>query len=474
MYGGYNYLELDYSPGKNDFIVLLWVKAQCSLERAAEAIAAESSVGTFTEVKTMNQRVFTNYRARVFEITKVQENAGFVKIAYPYQHFDTKNLIQFEASVMGNIFGMHEVEELYICDIMFPEKFQRQFKGPFGMEKIRKYVGTNKKRRPHVGTIVKPKVGLTPQEFSEVAYNAWLGGLDLVKDDENLVDQPFCRWQERFDATYEKLDKVEKETGEKKLYATNVSDSCIDRMIERIEYVAERGAKMVMLDVYVLGFPAVKAMVDLAHKYNLFVHAHRAGYAAWHRGRTGVSFQVMAKFYRMLGVDQLHVGTGVGKMDGSPKHIQAFAEVVKKQKAKARPYLGMLKQTWHSSIAPVFPVSSGGLHPGLVEGVVEIFGNDVVIQAGGGVHGHPKGTLAGAKAMRAMVEGLAEGLSAEQIAKKHKEVKEAFKKFGRIPRERVRATLQFFDENEDVLNRMVLKLGIDAMWELERGIEPRG
>ncbi len=472
-YGGYTYLEPDYKPTKNDFVVLFWMRGTKPIEVLAEAVAAESSVGTFTEIKTMNERVFKHYRAHVFEIKRVRDNAGFVKIAYPYAHFDAKNIIQFQASVLGNIFGMLELESLYICDIAFPQKYQKQFKGPLGMEKIREYVGTSKTKRPHVGTIVKPKVGLTPKEFAHVAYDAWIGGLDLVKDDENLVDQPFCRWKQRFDETFKMLDKVEKETGEKKLYATNISDSSLERMIERLEYVAAHGAKMIMLDVYVLGIPAVKEMIELAHKKGLFVHAHRAGYAAWHRGIYGVSFQVLAKFYRMLGVDQLHVGTGVGKMDGSPAHIKRFAEVVRKYKLKECMFLCCLKQDWIKSIAPVFPVASGGLHPGLVEGVVEIFGNDVVIQAGGGVHGHPKGTREGAKAMRAVAEGVAKGKSTREIAKKNKALKEAIKKFGYIERKRVRETIAFFENNRDILDKMVEKLGIDAIWDLERGIEPR-
>ena len=189
-YGGYSYLDTGYEPTGNDFVVLFWAKGSLPIEKIAEAIAAESSVGSWTKLKTMNDFVWKHYRARVFWIGKVGRNAGFIKIAYPIEHFDAKNISQFQASVLGNIFGLKELEELYVYDISFPKKYQMQFTGPYaGIEGIRRMAGTQKSRRPHVGTIVKPKVGLSAKEWAHVAYEAFSGGLDLVKDDENLVDQ---------------------------------------------------------------------------------------------------------------------------------------------------------------------------------------------------------------------------------------------------------------------------------------------
>ena len=280
VYGGYTYLDLKYRPKETDFKVLLYASGEFNLEKLAEGIAAESSVGTWTKISTMNRRVFHEYRAHVYKLIKVADNSGFIYIAYPYEHFDVKNILQLQASVMGNLFGLKELYNLYIMDISLPAKYQKQFSGPkFGLRGIRKYIGTTKSRRPHTGMIVKPKVGLTPKEFAKVAYTAWVNGLDLVKDDENLVDQKFCRWKERFDETIKMLDRAEKKTGEKKLYATNVTDSDTERMQNRIDYVHENGGKMVMLDVYVMGIPAAYSMIKYAHALGLFVHAHRAGYS---------------------------------------------------------------------------------------------------------------------------------------------------------------------------------------------------
>lgn len=466
MYGGYEYIDTKYRPSKDDFIVLMWVSGEYPLEKLAEGIAAESSVGTWTRIKTMNRKVFKRYRARVFKLVKVTGTSGFIYIAYPYEHFDAKNLLQFQASVMGNIFGLKELKELYICDISFPIRFQKLLTGPkFGIRGIRKYIGTNKpgNRRPHTGTIVKPKVGLTPKEFAKVAYTAWVNGLDLVKDDENLVDQKFCPWKERFDETRKMLDKAENETGEKKLYATNITDSSIDRMVERLEYVREHGEKMVMLDVYVLGFTALTHMMELTKRYGLFVHAHRAGYSAHHRGSFGVNFQVYEKFYRMIGVDQLHIGTGVGKMEGSPMLIKRFHEIAVKRKGTEKFYIGSLAFEFAEHIKPFFPVASGGVDPGKVDNLIALHGKDVVIQAGGGVHGHPRGTAAGARALRAAVDAVMQGIPIPEAADKNRDLKEALDRFGYTDPSDVKKTLRFEKENVELMEHLVRSEGINAL-----------
>jgi len=473
-YGGYSYLEPDYKPGKDDFVVLLWVKGESNIEHLAEGVAAESSVGTFTKIKTMNERVFKHYRAHVFEIIRSSDNSGFVKIAYPLEHFDQKNVIQFCASVLGNIFGLLEIDELYIMDISFPEKYQRQFKGPIGLEAIRKYVGTSKSRRPHCGTIIKPKVGLTPKEFADIAYKVLANGLDLVKDDENLVDQGFCRWKDRADLVNKAMDRAEKETGEKKLYCCNVSDSSIERMEERLDYLHSHGLKLVMLDVFMLGWPATMHMVELAHKYNMFTHAHRAGYAALHRGNYGYNFGILEKFYRMIGLDQVHVGTGVGKMDGAPHSIRRFARIAQNTEIKASiAEAGLDKSRFIPSIKPFMPVASGGLHAGLTEGLYEIFGNDFTMQAGGGVHGHPKGSEAGARALRDAADAIAEGVTLEEKAKTSKELAEELKLFGYVKGYKVRAMLNVFDENRALFDATVKKQGLSALRLFDRSFDAR-
>ena len=470
-YGGYRYIDYSYEPTEEDFVVLVWAKAKFDIETTAEALAAESSVGTWTSIHTMNKHVFENYRARVFKIDKVTENSGFIYIAYPIEHFDVKNINQLWASVFGNVFGLKELEELYYLDIRIPLKYQKQFEGPlFGLEGVRKYVGTDKSGRMHVGTIVKPKVGLAPKEWAEVAYKSWANGLDLVKDDENLVDQEFCKWKERFDYVFDAMDKAESETGEKKLYLTNITDVSIERMLDRLDYIRERGHKQVMLDVFILGWTSLDYMLKFTRKYKLIVHAHRAGFGAWHRGSFGINFHILDKFYRLFGVDQLHVGTGVGKMEGGTILIKRFHDISIAEKLDEDPLLGFLDQEFASHIKPLMPVASGGLDATKLEALSVIHGFDTTAQAGGGVHGHPDGTEAGARSMRITAEKLAEGWTFMEIVQKYPEVRKAYEKWGYTDPNKLRRIIDMTNNNRDLLEELVKKEGIIAikefMWQI--------
>lgn len=455
-----NYIDLGYEP-IDDFIVLFWARGRVPVEKIANELAAESSTGTWTPVKTMNEKIFREYSARVFRIEKVSENEGFVWVAYPVEHFDAKNILQFQSSVLGNIFGMGILTGLYVADISFPHRYQKIFEGPaLGLNGIRKYLKVDD--RPLVGTIVKPKVGLAPKEFAEVAYKAWVNGLDLVKDDENLVDQDFCRWRERFDLTFEALDRAEKETGEKKVYSVNITDSSLERMLERLDYVKERGHRTVMIDVYIMGLGLVNEVVREAKKKKIWIHGHRAGYAAHHRGDFGVNFQIYEKFYRLIGVDQLHVGTGVGKMGDSPLEVKRLRDVAVEFELKELPYLLSLSMEFTPEIKPMFPIASGGLHPGHVDALTVIFGKDVIIQAGGGVHGHPRGTEKGAKAMRAAAEAVAEGITVLEKAEEVKELAEALEKWGYLDPNRIRRDLAIAEEYPDILTNLVRRKGLEG------------
>jgi ribulose-bisphosphate carboxylase large chain len=120
--------------------------------------------------------------------------------------------------------------------------------------------------------------------------------------------------------------------------------------------------------------------------------------------------RVLAKAARIIGVDQLHVGTVVGKMSETKEEVTQNCEALKMKMA---------------GLKPVLPVASGGLHPRLVPALMQFFGEDLVIQAGGGIHGHKDGTEAGAKAMRQAVEAAMKGVALPEFAEKHKELRVA-------------------------------------------------
>jgi ribulose-bisphosphate carboxylase large chain len=401
------YINLNYEPEKNDLICLFRVEPAkgISFEKAAEAIASESSIGTWTEVKTMKPRI-KKLGAKVFEI-----NGNYVKIAYPIELFEPANMPQILSSIAGNIFGMKQIKNLRLEDVIFPEKLVKSFKGPkFGIEGIRKLLKIYK--RPLTGTIIKPKVGLNEKEHAKVAYQAWIGGIDSVKDDENLACMRFNNFSKRVLETLKMREKAENETGERKIYMPNITAE-LDEMLRRANFVKSAGGEYVMVDVITVGFSALQTLRKANEGLNLVLHAHRAGHAAVTKNpKHGIAMKVIAKVTRIIGLDQLHVGTIVGKMFETKK------EVLENCKALKEEMFGLKK---------VMPVASGGLHPLHIPELLKNFGNDVVLQFGGGCHGHPLGTTAGAKAIRQTLEASMQGIDLKEYAKKHKELKIALK-----------------------------------------------
>lgn len=425
-YGGYSYIDEKYVPERDDFVTVLWVKGKAPFETLAEGLASESSIGTWTKLATMNDFVWEKLRARIFRLKRTSSSSGFVFIAYPYEHFDSRNLLQILASIRGNIYGLKELEECKLLDWTIPEKFQKQFPGPkMGLAEIRKHMGT--KNRPHVGTIVKPKVGLSPREWANVAAKAFLGGLDMVKDDENLVDQKFCPWETRVANVIEAAERG----GEPKIYVPNISDS-LPMMLERIDFLVEHGWKMAMIDAYVMGLAGLQEVLKELHKKKFLVHAHRAGHGAETRGPWGVGFAFWEKLYRLLGVSSLHTGTGVGKMEGGALEVGKYGEIAKEKRVgPLEPFF--LEFKWAPHVKPVMPVASGGNHPGLMEGIIKIYGRDVTVMAGGGVHGHAGGTVAGAKALRDAADAVAQGKTLVEKANESPELKAALEKWSYLP-----------------------------------------
>jgi ribulose-bisphosphate carboxylase large chain len=301
---------------------------------------------------------------------------------------------------------------LRLDDISFPGSLVGSFKGPrYGVEGIRKLLKVY--GRPLVGTIIKPKLGLKTSDHAKVAYEAWVGGCDMVKDDENLSSQSFNPFEARLVKTLESRDRAEEETGERKVYMVNVTAET-EEMLRRAELVLKQGGEYVMIDILTCGFAALQTFRERG--FNLVIHAHRAGHAAVTRNpKHGVSMRVLAKAARMIGVDQLHVGTVVGKMSETREEVAENCEALKMEM---------------SGLKPVMPVASGGLHPGLVPALMRFFGEDFVIQAGGGIHGHRDGTMSGARAMRQAVEATLEGRSLKAFAENHAELRVALETWG--------------------------------------------
>lgn len=396
-----------------------YVESPLGLKSAGIAIATEESIGTWTEITTINEWVRTKLPAKLYKMEGEGES-GFVYIAFPLDLFDleTSGIANILSMVAGNLFGLSALKNVRLVDIEFPKSVVRHYRGPeFGIEGVRRLVGTDSAPRPHLGTIVKPKVGLNPEQTAKVAYEAALGGVDFIKDDETLVNQAFCPLEERVSKVMDALDKAKSETGRNVLFAVNVTGAP-DKMVKLAETAIDNGANTLMLDIIILGLPTVEWFLS-RYTFGVPIHMHRAMHATFTRNpRHGISMLVIAKIARMLGGDQLHTGTGAGKMG-----------TTEERKHELKKIIDSLRDDWFG-LKSVFPVASGGVHPGLVPANFEALGKDCVINAGGGIHGHPLGTRAGAAAMRQAIDACVAGVPLEEYSKNHKELEVALKHWG--------------------------------------------
>ncbi|RLE50791.1 MAG: ribulose 1,5-bisphosphate carboxylase large subunit, partial [Candidatus Methanomethylicota archaeon] len=219
------FLASPESIDPENFLVAKYrVKSRLPLKEAGKQIAVEESIGTWTEIKTTTLWAKLKLAAKVF---KTEEENNVVYIAYPIELFDAEaGIANLLSIVAGNLFGLSSLERVRLIDIQVPRRLAESYDGPkFGIEGIRKLVETHANPRPHLGVIVKPKVGLNPKETANVVYEAAIGGADFIKDDETLVNQSFCILEERVSKVMEALDKVEQELGRKPLYAVNITSS---------------------------------------------------------------------------------------------------------------------------------------------------------------------------------------------------------------------------------------------------------
>ncbi len=429
------YVDPEFEPDLSREIIAVFCMKPAegfSIEDVAGAVAAESSTGTWTSLYGWyDEERVDKLSAKAYSFVDA-DNSWIVKIAYPVELFEEHNMPGLLASIAGNVFGMKRVESLRLEDLYFPESFLKGFKGPSkGKEGVKKIFEVE--NRPIVGTVPKPKVGYSPEEVERLAYELLSGGMDYIKDDENLTSPSYCKFEKRAESIMRTVEKVERETGERKSWFANIT-SDVREMERRLKLVADYNNPHVMVDVVITGWGALEYIRDVASDYGLAVHGHRAMHAAFTRNPYhGISMFVLAKLYRIIGIDQLHVGTaGAGKLEGGKWEVVQYAKVFSEEvyEPESKDVYHM-KQEFHH-IKPAIPVSSGGLHPGNLEPVIEALGRDIVLQVGGGTLGHPDGPLAGAKAVRQALDAITQGIPLEEYAESHKELARALEKWGRV------------------------------------------
>src|SRR6201994_1671838 len=408
-YAEMGYWQPDYVPQDTDILAAFRITPQEGVDaiEAAAAVAGESSTATWTVVWTDRLTAYEHYQAKAYRVDAVPGTPGeyIAYIAYDIDLFEEGSIPNLTSSIIGNVFGFKALKALRLEDMRIPVAYLKSFPGPpHGIVMEREYL--DKFGRPLLGATTKPKLGLSAKNYSRVVYEALRGGLDFTKDDENINSQPFMRWRDRFLFAMEGVMRASAATGEVKGHYMNVTAASMEEIYERAEFARDIGSIVIMVDLTV-GYTALTSMSKWSRKNGVLLHLHRAGHSTFTRQKNhGVSFRVLAKWCRMLGVDHLHAGTVVGKLEGDPNMVKGYYDTLRLDHVPENLENGIFfDQDW-ASLPAVMPVASGGIHAGPMPQLLRYLGEDVILQFGGGTIGHPMGIAAGATANRVAVEAI--------------------------------------------------------------------
>jgi ribulose-bisphosphate carboxylase large chain len=408
-YAEMGFWQPDYVPKDTDILAAFRITPQQGIDpiEAAAAVAGESSTATWTVVWTDRLTSHEHYQAKAYRVDPVPQTEGqyIAYIAYDIDLFEEGSIANLTSSIIGNVFGFKALKALRLEDMRIPVHYLKTFQGPaHGIVMEREYL--DKFGRPLLGATTKPKLGLSAKNYGRVVYEALRGGLDFTKDDENINSQPFMRWRDRFLYSMEGVSRASAATGEIKGHYMNVTAGDMEEMYERAEFAKEIGSVVVMVDLTV-GYTALQSLAKWARRNGVLLHLHRAGHSTYTRQKShGVSFRVIAKWCRMIGVDHIHAGTVVGKLEGDPRTTAGFYDTLRLDKVPANLDHGIyFDQDW-AAMPAVMPVASGGIHAGQMHELLKLLGEDVILQFGGGTIGHPMGVAAGATANRVALEAM--------------------------------------------------------------------
>lgn len=388
--------------------------AAIPIPKIAPALAIEQSTGTWVPVPGETPEVRVKHIAKVVGLYEVPDaefpeayllegnRQYLIEVAYPVVNFGPQ-IPMLLTTVVGNISMGGRVK---VVDLRLPESYVAGFKGPkFGIHGVRELLGVPE--RPLLNNMIKPCTGYTPEVGERLFFQAAVGGCDIVKDDELLADASFNSVSERVERYMRMEKEAYNETGEHTLYTVNVTDS-VPKVFENARRAVEAGVNAIMVNYLAVGLPVLQALAeDPEIDVPVLAHMDVAGamyMSQWH----GLSSHlVLGKLPRLAGADVVVFPAPYGK---APVLPEKFVNVARNL---SYPLYGL---------RPTFPMPSGGITPSMVPKLVEDLGPDIVIGSGGGIHAHPDGPVAGAKAFRQAIDATMKGVDLKDAAQEHPEL----------------------------------------------------
>jgi ribulose-bisphosphate carboxylase large chain len=408
-----------------------FIETPLELAAAAESLVGEQSTSTFTRVQGETDELRARFAARLVSIEELDAASapslpgalipktagvyrrGRVRVSFPLANIGP-NLPTIVSTVGGNLFELRQLSGIRLLDLDLPQSLAEHFTGPqFGVAGTRRIAGVF--NRPVIGTIIKPSVGLTPDQTARLVHSLALAGIDFVKDDELMANPPHSPLSDRVRAVMKAVHEAADVTGRKVMVAFNISDQ-LDCMLEHHDEVIAAGGTCVMVSLNSVGLAGVEF---LRRRCQLPIHGHRNGWGMFTRcPALGMDFAAYQKLWRLAGVDQIHVN-GLKN-----KFFESDESVVRSIKACLQPMFGD---------DPVMPVVSTGQWGGQAPETYRLTGTlDLMYLAGGGILGHPGGPAAGVSAIRQAWEAAAGGIGLSEYAKDRSELRASLDFFGKL------------------------------------------
>ncbi|UOF90455.1 2,3-diketo-5-methylthiopentyl-1-phosphate enolase [Fodinisporobacter ferrooxydans] len=384
--------------------------------KKAQGIAMGLTVGSWTDLPLAKQEMMQQHLGQVADIRElpaVYDNlyAAEIQIAYPVINFSPDI-----PAILTTVFGKLSMDgKVRLIDLQIPDTFARQFPGPkFGIQGVREILGVQD--RPLLMSIFKSGVGMELKELADQFYQQALGGVDLIKDDEIFFSETYAPFAERVRACRDKGLEAAETTGQRVLYAANLSGP-VTKMIDKAKYAIEAGANALLLNVLPYGYDILQRLAeDPDIPVPLVAHPALSG-ALYGSADYGIAAHIiLGTLMRMAGADLVLYPSPYGS--------------VAMERGETLKIAGQLRSE-HAYFKQAFAVPSAGIHPGLVPMLFEDLGMDLIVNAGGGVHGHPMGPAAGGQAFRQAIAAVLAGQSLERAAESQEELRIALQVWGK-------------------------------------------
>lgn len=405
-----------------------YIETPFAPEKAAAVLAGEQSSGTFVAVPGETEELKQRFAARVEDVQLLETVAhpslpapetargeyyrAQVKVSWSVENF-SYNLPVLISTLQGNLYELRQFTGLKLMEIDFPKTYLKHFTGPaFGIKGSRRLTGVQE--RPLIGTIIKPSIGLTPEQTATLVQTLGEAGIDFVKDDELLSASANSPFDKRVKAVMAVINRLADKTGKKIMYAFNISGE-VDEMLQRYETVVEAGGTCAMISLNSVGFSATKKICDIGQ---LAIHGHRNGWGMLTRHPLlGIDFPAYQKLWRLAGVDQIHVN-GIQN-----KFWESDDSVVRSIKACLAPLANS------KTVLPV--VSSGQWGGQAFETWRRTQTVDLLYMAGGGIMAHPMGAAAGVAALQQAWQAAVAGMNLHTAATAYPEFAKSVEKFAK-------------------------------------------